>query len=210
VIGILDYGAGNITSVSFALDRLGARHRRVARQEDAIDLSGLIFPGVGRARAAVERLQANGLWPLLQSWQRPLLGVCLGMQLLFEHSEEDDCPGLGLLPGPVRLLRPQGLKVPHMGWNTVQPVTGSFLGASDAAPAWFYFVHSFAAMHSAAACGLTDYGGPFVSAVQSGSLWGVQFHPERSGAAGAQLLSRFLSSCGERPATEPFRSSSAA
>jgi glutamine amidotransferase len=208
VIGILEYGAGNLSSVGFALDRLGATHRRVSRPEQVEGLDGLLFPGVGRARAAVERLEASGLWSLLRAWPRPLLGVCLGMQLLFEHSEEDDCPGLGLLRGGVCRLRPPALKVPHMGWNQVRPVGTSFLGEASDEPQWFYFVHSFAAADSEATCGLTDYGVQFVSAVRSGRVWGVQFHPERSGAAGARILERFVAACrsdAEAPARPGLR-----
>jgi imidazole glycerol phosphate synthase glutamine amidotransferase subunit len=199
VIGIIDYGAGNLTSVGFALGRLGVESVRVRKPEDAEAAAGLLFPGVGRAGAARERLEAAGLWSLLCAWDRPLFGVCLGMQLLFEHSDEDDCPGLGLLPGRVRRLTPPGLKVPHMGWNQARPLGASFLGPADGPAQWFYFVHSYALLESAAACALTDYGASFVSAVQAGDLWGVQFHPERSGPAGARLLARFAERCGARP-----------
>ena len=199
MIGIVDYGAGNPASVEFALDRLAAPHRRVGSPEQVVGLSGLIFPGVGRARAAADRLRDAGLWPLLRSWSRPLLGVCLGLQLLFEHSEEDDCPGLARLPGTVGRLRPAGLKVPHMGWNQVQALTPSFLGGPGDEPQWFYFVHSYAALESSAACGRTDYGVSFVSAVQADALWGVQFHPERSGPAGAKVFERFVALCNAQP-----------
>nr|WP_220466826.1 imidazole glycerol phosphate synthase subunit HisH [Stenotrophomonas tumulicola] len=190
---MIDAGGANLGSVRFALERLGAQVRLV---RDAAGLDGatrVILPGVGAAVPAMQRLHAQGLFEPLRQLQVPLLGICLGMQLLFERSEEGGVEALGLVPGTVRKLVPAtGIRVPHMGWNRLLPLHPSPLlrGLPERASA--YFVHSYAAplnAHTVAAC---DHGGLFSAVVEHGRYFGAQFHPERSGDTGALLLRNFL------------------
>lgn len=192
-VALIDAGGANLGSVRFALERLGAQVRLV---RDAAGLDGatrVILPGVGAAVPAMQRLHAQGLFEPLRQLQVPLLGICLGMQLLFERSEEGGVEALGLVPGTVRKLVPAtGIRVPHMGWNRLLPLHPSPLlkGLPERASA--YFVHSYAAplnAHTVAAC---DHGGLFSAVVEHGCYFGAQFHPERSGDTGALLLRNFL------------------
>ncbi|GAB3048624.1 imidazole glycerol phosphate synthase subunit HisH [Stenotrophomonas tumulicola] len=192
-VALIDAGGANLGSVRFALERLGAQVRLV---RDAAGLDGatrVILPGVGAAVPAMQRLHAQGLFEPLRQLQVPLLGICLGMQLLFERSEEGGVEALGLVPGTVRKLVPAtGIRVPHMGWNRLLPLHPSPLlrGLPERASA--YFVHSYAAplnAHTVAAC---DHGGLFSAVVEHGRYFGAQFHPERSGDTGALLLRNFL------------------
>ncbi len=201
MVTILDYGAGNLTSVCLAFERLGERPQVIA-EASAYQGGHLVFPGVGSAGSGMAAVRARGFDTLLRtavSHNVPVLGVCLGMQLLLDHSQEDDgTSGLGLIPGQCvafdRVKEPSA-KVPHMGWNTLhhRPQHPLFRGiAQDEA---FYFVHSYFARPTASddAWGTTDYcGETFAAVIGRGSLMGVQFHPERSGAAGARLLANFL------------------
>lgn len=199
-VGIVDYRMGNLRSVEWALERLGARPRWVHGPADLEGLDAVVLPGVGAFPKAMEELARMGLTGHLQRWiehERPFLGVCLGFQLLFESSDEGaGAAGLGALPGTVTRLpaadREGGrLKVPHMGWNTVEAAATGPL--ADFGDHWFYFVHSFAAPERVETDHLvSDYGRPFVSAVARDRLWGAQFHPERSGREGLRLLERFL------------------
>lgn len=196
---ILDYGMGNLYSLERALERLGAVYFRAEAPDEIADADRLILPGVGSAGPAMAKLAAAG-WPdFLAQWAldgRPLLGICLGFQLLFDASEENggvEC--LGLLPGEVIRFRP-GVKIPHMGWNDCVPSPRSRLFRGiDAAD--FYFVHSYRAegVLEDEVAALSDHGGPFCAAVEAtdSKVCGVQFHPEKSGDAGARLLQNFLS-----------------
>jgi glutamine amidotransferase len=193
---IIDSGGANLASLRFALERQGARARLARSPRDLDGAARAILPGVGAAADAMSRLQASGLGDAVCRYERPLLGICLGMQLLFERSDEGDTPCLGRLPGRVTALVPAaGKPVPHMGWNTLQiarpdPLLDG-LGADD----WVYFVHGYhvaAADAGAALLASTDYGVSVTAAVRHGNLMGVQFHPERSGTAGARLLANFL------------------
>ncbi len=193
-VTVLAYGAGNTASVRFALERLGATVRLT---DDPVAVAGaerLILPGVGAAAYAMDRLSALGLVDPIRAFPRPLLGVCLGQQLLFETSEEGDpVPLLGLIPGAVRRLEPgPGLTVPHMGWSRLSAVYPDPLldGVEDGA--WAYFVHSFICPDGPATVARADYGGPVPAVVRSGKRWGCQFHPERSAAAGSRILRNFL------------------
>jgi glutamine amidotransferase len=197
-IGIIDYGMGNLYSLERALARLEAEPLRVATPAEAAECGHLILPGVGSAGPAMARLARAG-WPdFLAQWTldgNPLLGICLGFQLLFDGSEENggtEC--LGLVPG--RVARFEGeVKVPHMGWNEVTPRPGARLFQGITATD-FYFVHSYYAadLLEPAAAATCDYGGEFVCAVEErdNPLFGAQFHPEKSGAAGARLLANYL------------------
>lgn len=200
MVTILDYGAGNLTSVCLAFERLGETPRVI---ETAADYTGghIVFPGVGSAGSGMEGVRARGFDALLRDAARqgvPTLGVCLGMQLLLGSSEEDGgTEGLGLIPGRCRAFdraKDPAAKIPHMGWNTLRH-TGHPLFEGLAQDEAFYFVHSYFAAPERPedALGVTAYcGETFAAAIGRGSLVGVQFHPERSGAAGARLLANFL------------------
>ncbi len=197
-IGIIDYGMGNLYSLERALARLEVESLRVTTPTEAAECSHLMLPGVGSAGPAMARLKQAGWADFLAEWtlgENPLLGICLGFQLLFDWSEENggtEC--LGLVPG--RIARFEGdVKVPHMGWNEVTPRPDARL-FKGIARTDFYFVHGYYAadLLEPAVAATCDYGGAFVCAVEErdNHLFGVQFHPEKSGPAGAHLLANFL------------------
>lgn len=190
---IVDAGGANIASLRFALERLG-QPSRLTRDERLIRKARrVILPGVGAARDAMDRLESAGLAGLIRELEQPLLGICLGLQLLHERSDEDDAECLAILPGVARRLEPgPGRPVPHMGWNRVRHDGRSPLLAGIADGAHFYFVHSYAVDPGPATVGRTQYGREFASVVGRGNVYATQFHPERSGAAGARLLANFL------------------
>ena len=199
-IAILDYGMGNLRSVEKALERVGARAEISSDHAAAEAADGLILPGVGAFPRAMERIRELGLDELTSERARagaPILGICLGMQLLFSSSNElGGAEGLGLLPGEVRELEAGDLKVPKIGWSPVRWERRSPLidGLDDGTP--FYFVHSFAPRpRPEDVLGTAEHGQRFACAVGSGSLFGVQFHPEKSSAAGLRLLSNFAEIC---------------
>ncbi len=198
---VVDYGASNIKSIVRGLERAGATVT-VAQSPAGLDgAAGLVIPGVGAAGMAMRGLRERGLAApvrLAVEAGTPFLGVCLGMQLLFGAQEEDDAMGLGLIEGHVRRLR--GIKVPHMGWNAVEPVRGNEGPLAGLEPgSYAYFVHSYYveldAASAAVAAGTTGYGGRFVSAIAWDNVWGTQFHPEKSGAVGARVLHNFVARC---------------
>ena len=190
---VLSYGAGNLASVTFALERLGARVRLVDTAEAVAAAERLILPGVGQAGWAMARLRALGLVGPIGDFPRPLLGVCLGQQLLFEASEEGDTPLLGLIPGRVRRLRPGGGRtVPHMGWSRLQVVRDDPLLEGLDEASWAYFVHGFVCPDGPATLARADYGDPVPAVVRAANRWGCQFHPERSSETGARILRNFL------------------
>ncbi|MBV6799242.1 imidazole glycerol phosphate synthase subunit HisH [Xanthomonas euvesicatoria] len=190
---LIDAGGANLGSVRYALERLGVDARVV---RDAAGLHGaqrVILPGVGAAPEAMSRLRTQGLVEPLRALQVPLIGICLGMQLLFEHSEEGDVECLGLLPGIVRHMTPAlGIRVPHMGWNQLVPMRESALLAGLPERASAYFVHGYAAPVTADTVAACDHGGLFTAVVQNGLRCGAQFHPERSAETGARILRNFL------------------
>lgn len=193
-VAILAYGAGNVASVQFALERLGATVRLIADPAAVADAERLILPGVGAAGYAMSRLRDLSLIEPIRAFPRPLLGVCLGQQLLFETSDEGGSVDLlGLIPGQVRPLTPgRDLPVPHMGWSRLSRLRDDPLldGVEDGA--WAYFVHGFVCPDGPATLARADYGGPVPAVVRAGNRWGCQFHPERSAAAGARILTNFL------------------
>jgi imidazole glycerol-phosphate synthase subunit HisH len=196
-IALVDYGVGNLHSASKALDRAGADVRVVTAVADAgPGAAGLVVPGVGAYGACLDGLGTAGGPAAVADWLaggRPLLGICVGMQLLFEASEEGPVTGgVGALPGKVRRLG-GGVKIPHIGWNqvTVRPGSRLFAGLPDGAR--FYFVHSYAPEPDGeAVAAVCDYGGRFAAAVELQNLFGTQFHPEKSGHAGLALLANFV------------------
>lgn len=211
-IAVLDYGMGNIRSAEKALERLGARAEITRDHERIRAADGLVLPGDGAFPKAVEGIRSLALDRLLAERLDagvPVLGICIGMQVLFEGSDElGGAEGLGLLRGRVRPLEAGGLKLPQIGWNAVRWHRPSILTAGlPAAPA-FYHVHSFAAVPDDPdiVLGTAEYGASFVSAVEHGSLWGVQFHPEKSSADGLALLGNFAGACTSRAAAARTRS----
>ena len=205
-IGLIDYGMGNLHSVQRALERLEAQVQSVQTPEQMEGCTALVLPGVGAFDPAMERLEATALAAAIRDWchsGQPLLGICLGLQLLFEASDEGQARGLGLLGGRVQALpRSPGHPVPHMGWAPLQPASASPLLPNDSQPAWMYFVHSFAAVPSDPACitASVDFGATRVTAaVWQGVVGACQFHPEKSGVAGQHMLQRWLRWLDERP-----------
>jgi len=192
-VGLIDAGGANLGSVRYALERLGMAVRMVREPSDLAGTSRVILPGVGAAAEGMRRLHAQGLVQPLRDLQVPLLGICLGMQLLFEGSEEGGVDCLGLLPGVVRRLHPAvGVRVPHMGWNKLLALRESPLldGVTPGVSA--YFVHSYAAPVTSDTVAACHHGGLFTAVVQRGRLCGAQFHPERSAGPGARILRNFI------------------
>lgn len=193
MLAIVDSGGANIASVRFALERLGVQGELTADPAVIRAAERVILPGVGSAQEGMKRLQAKGLVEVVRGLTQPVLGICLGMQLLFEASEEGDTPSLGIIPGRVALLpESPGITVPHMGWNTLDVRKPAPLLRGFDAATRFYFVHSFAGPVNEFTLASCEHGTAFAAVVQRGNFSGVQFHPERSGAAGAQLLKNFL------------------
>ena len=192
-VALVDCGGANIASLRFALKRLGVEAHFTRDASEIENAARVILPGVGAAGSGMERLAAAGLEGLIPRLTQPVLGICLGMQLLYDGSSEDDTPCLGVIPGRVDLLKgsPQHT-IPHMGWNQVMQRGEPGLLAGIPNGAWFYFVHSYAAPVSAGCIGETDHGRGFASVVHKDNFYGVQFHPERSGRHGARLLKNFL------------------
>ena len=190
---LVDGGGTNIGSVRYALQRLGLDAEMTADAGRISAASHVILPGVGAAGPGMKKLRDAGLTEVLRGLRQPLLGVCLGMQLLYERSEEGDTECLGLLPGAVEHFpESHGLRIPHMGWNRLRVESDDPLLADLDDEAYAYFVHSYAAPVSAATIASTDYGAPFSAIVRQGNVCGMQFHPERSAAVGARLLQNFL------------------
>jgi len=197
-VAVVDYGAGNLVSIEQALTHVGAQPWRARRAAELANAAALIVPGVGAAGPAMARLRRSGLVDPIRDWiaaDRPFLGICLGLQLLFDSSDEDGARTLGILPGVSRRLV-DAPTLPHIGWNQVRRRRSHplFDGLSDDAD--LYFVHSYAGAPTAAASDAilaeTEHGRLFVSAVARSNLLGVQFHPERSGADGLRVLSNFV------------------
>lgn len=197
MVGIIDYGVGNLFSLLSSFRAIGQEAFVSGDAQQLARADRLVLPGVGAFADAAARLQSSGLDSLVRSQVaqgKPLLGVCLGMQLLFERSYEYGChEGLGLLQGevvPMAGYIPQGLKIPHMGWNRLEGTRGRLLAGS--AGEYVYFVHSFFVRGCEdSLCAWTDYGVPITAAVERGNLFGCQFHPEKSGRAGLKILRAF-------------------
>jgi len=194
MITIIDYGAGNLRSIQRALEAGGGEVTVTADPDEVRTAERVVLPGVGNARAAMEQLRRMGMADAIRETTEagtPLLGVCLGMQLLFGDQEEGPTTGLRMLEGEARRLASDH-KIPHMGWNTVRFTEHAPLADLPETP--FYFVHSYAVHpeRKEDIAGLTDYGVAFPSVVIRGNIWGTQFHPEKSGDAGLALLARWL------------------
>ena len=207
-VAVVDYGMGNLRSVSQAVMHVaagsGIEVLVTNRPEQVAAAERVVLPGQGAMRDCMRELRDSGLLEavLEAAHSKPLMGVCVGMQMLLDHSEEQDTPGLGLIAGRVRRFRLDGAlqpdgsryKVPQMGWNRVRQVQAHPLWAGVAQGAWFYFVHSYYAEPSEAhhSAGLTEYGAPFTSALARDNIFATQFHPEKSAADGLTLYRNFL------------------
>ena len=192
-LAIIDSGGANIASLQFAVQRLGIESDLTTDPERLKAASHVLLPGVGAAADCMGRLQQAGLVDTIRSLKQPLLGICVGMQLMFESSEEGDVTCLGLFPGRVsRFQDRDGFPVPHMGWNQLEFSRASPLLNEIENGDYVYFVHSYAAPVSDLTVATTSYGNEFSAVVQRGNVYGAQFHPERSAKIGAQLLKNFL------------------
>ena len=201
LLGLIDYGSGNLRSVGNALAKIGARVELLASPERLGEVDAVVLPGVGAFGDCADQLRARGLWEPLADWlhvEKPFLGICLGYQLLFESSEETPgVAGFGRFAGAVRRFRSPGLKVPQIGWNSLdfrQPDARLWRGVENGSHV--YFVHSYHPHPNdpGVVAATTDYGGPFAAAVEQGRTMGVQFHPEKSQAAGLTMLRNFVDS----------------
>jgi glutamine amidotransferase len=192
-VAIIDSGGANIASLRFALERLGASSELTTDAAALRAARRVIVPGVGAAADAMQRLQALALVEVIRGLEQPVLGICLGMQLLFESSDEGETSCLGIIPASVsRFPDRQGFPVPHMGWNQLEFDPGAALLTGIERGDYVYYVHSYRAPVGRWTVATTDYGGRFSAVVRQGNFLGSQFHPERSGRVGARLLANFL------------------
>lgn len=197
-VAVVDGGGTNIASVRDALDRLDVTSRLTSDRGDILAADRVLLPGVGAAAAGMARLRELDLVEVLHEVRAPLLGICLGMQLLLERSAEDGgVATLGMIPGEVvRIPSSPGIRVPHMGWNTLEDPAEDPLLRGIAPGERAYFVHSYAAPVGEATIATTRHGGAWSACVRSGNRWGAQFHPERSARTGARLLRNFIEEVG--------------
>jgi imidazole glycerol-phosphate synthase subunit HisH len=197
MIAIIDYGAGNIHSIEKALEYVGAQVRVTDDPAVVAASRAVVLPGVGSGGSAMQRMRERGLDDAIRkatTQGKPFLGICLGMQLLADHHEEGEVDGLGLFRGTVRRI-PAGPKIPHMGWNQVQPVQDDLpLFVDVSADEYFYFAHSYYVepQDQLGVAATTDYGSPYCSVIATEQVWGTQFHPEKSGEVGIQVLRNFV------------------
>jgi glutamine amidotransferase len=187
---IIDYGAGNIKSIQFAFKRLGYNAVLSNNPDEISAADKIIFPGVGEASTAMKMLRESGLDKLIPNLKQPVLGICLGMQLLCEYSEEGDTKGVGVFNTKVKRFS-NNLKVPQMGWNVIKDLKSDlFEGIKE--NEYMYLVHSYYAEHCEQTIAKTDYGINYASALQHNNFYGVQFHPEKSSLAGERILKNFI------------------
>lgn len=197
MIAIIDYGAGNIRSIAKALELVGAQVQVTDDPAVVAKARAVVLPGVGSGGAAMARMVERGLDDAIREATvqgKPFLGICLGMQLLADHHEEGEVDGLGLFRGTVRRI-PHGPKIPHMGWNQVRLLYNDLAMFANIEPgSYFYFAHSYYVepMDQQGVAALTDYGSPYCSVIVTEQVWGTQFHPEKSGTIGLQLLKNFM------------------
>lgn len=195
MIAIIDYGASNLQSVCSALKKLKQKFKVVKTPQELAGAKKVILPGVGAAGNAMQKLLETGFVDAIPRLSQPFLGICLGLQLLSEFSEEDNTPCLSIIPGRVKKFS-KDLKVPQIGWNKVKFLKKSLLFENIPGKSYFYFVHSFYFdAPSEVIIGQTQYGVPFASVIQDQNFYAVQFHPEKSGEPGLQLLRNFCEKC---------------
>ncbi|PIB36775.1 imidazole glycerol phosphate synthase, glutamine amidotransferase subunit [Reichenbachiella sp. 5M10] len=188
---IIDYGAGNVRSVKFALERMGITPMLSRDAAEIQSADKIIFPGVGEASSSMKALENYGLIEVIQNAKQPFLGICLGMQMMCESSEENNTQGLGIFPLPVKLFAGGTVKVPHMGWNQIEALkTPIFNGLEE--KEYMYFVHSYYVPDSEWTIAKASYPTPFSAALHKDNFYGCQFHPEKSGTFGQQILKNFI------------------
>lgn len=192
-VAIVKYNAGNVCSVDYALRRLGVEARLTADETELRKADKVIFPGVGEAGTTMAYLHASGLDQVIRSLCQPVLGICLGMQLMCNHSEEGDAQGLGIFDVDVKRFRPQRHedKIPHMGWNTLSATRGELFAGFDKEE-YVYFVHSYYVPFCEGTAAVANYIHPFSAALQKDNFYATQFHPEKSGSVGERILHNFL------------------
>lgn len=192
MIAIVDYKMGNLRSVENALARLGAEYQVTSDPEVILAASKVLLPGVGNAAEAMRNLRSAGLVDVIRSIRRPVLGICIGMQVLCRHSEEGDTDCIGIFDADVRRFEPEdGLKVPHMGWNTIHNLDSKLFKGIDGG-AYVYFVHSYRPGLCSDTIATCTHGGMFSAALKYENFYGTQFHPEKSGDVGERILANFL------------------
>ena len=191
MIGIINYGAGNTKSIINAIERLDTPYFISDKAEELSNADKLILPGVGHAKAAMAMLEQQELADFIRSWNKPLLGVCLGMQLLCEFTEEGNTKCLGIIEDRVKKFRDESLKVPKMGWNTMNPSSCKLMQHISQED-YFYFVHSYYLPTTEYSIAQANYGIEYTAAIQKDNFYGVQFHPEKSSKAGSTLLQNFV------------------
>jgi len=192
MIAIIDYGAGNVASVSNAVSALDQEYIITCNEINILKADKIIFPGVGEASSAVKQLHRLNLFTMLRVCKKPLLGICLGMQLMADYSKEGDVTGLGLFPGSTEKFDNEITKVPHMGWNKIEMRKESKLFKGINSGEMFYFAHSYYLPLNIYSTSVTNHNVAFSSSVESGNFYGVQFHPEKSGDAGLKVLKNFI------------------
>lgn len=188
---IIDYGAGNVKSVKFACKRLGLNAELSNNVEEILSADKLIFPGQGEASHSMAALRDCGLVDVIKEAKQPFLGICLGMQMMCDYSEENDTKGLGIFPMPVKRFTAQDIKVPHMGWNQIQNLKSPLM-AGLKEKEYMYFVHSYYVPDSEWTIAQAQYPTPFSAALHKDNFYGCQFHPEKSGVLGQQILKNFI------------------
>lgn len=192
MIAIIDYDTGNLRSVANALGRLGAEYRITGSADEIRSAERVLLPGVGEASHAMARLRERGLVEVIRSLTQPVLGICIGVQLLCRRSEEGDAECMGIFDNEVRRFRAPGLKVPHMGWNSIEGLRSPlFDGTADGS--YVYYVHSYAPTVNGDTIAATTYGETFSAAIARDNFYGTQFHPEKSASVGERILQNFLS-----------------
>lgn len=191
MVAVIDYDTGNLCSVANALGRLGAEYEITASPNKILSADKVLLPGVGEASSAMQKLKERGLIEVIRSLTQPVLGICIGVQLLCKHSEENDTECIGIFDNYVKRFAVEGLKVPHMGWNSIEGLkTSLFNGVAEGA--YVYYVHSFAPTINQDTIATTVYGVPFSGAIHKDNFYGTQFHPEKSASVGEKILENFL------------------
>lgn len=195
MIAVIDYGAGNTKSVTNVLDELKVEYIITSREIDINKSEKIIFPGVGEASFAIRKLHLNNLFTLLRITKKPLLGICLGMQLLADKTEEGNTTCLGIIPTTCKKFESEKLKIPQMGWNKVKILKENILFDGIENDSYFYFANSYYMPMNEFAIASSNYEIDFTSALQKENFYGVQFHPEKSGEVGIKLLKNFIEKC---------------